>query len=336
MILLTGGAGYIGSHMLFELLTANYEVVVLDNLCNSNMTAINRVQQMTGKACHFVEGDIRDAGCLTDLFNQYAIDAVLHFAGLKSVGESVAQPLRYFDNNITGSLVLLKAMQSAQVKRIVFSSSATVYGDPAELPITESTPTSMPTNPYGYTKLAVEQMMMQLVDSDPSWSVAALRYFNPVGAHSSGQIGEDPKGIPNNLLPYIAQVAVGRLQQLSVFGADYNTPDGTGVRDYIHVVDLVKGHLAALTYITANLGYHIWNLGTGEGYSVLDMVRAFEKANNIDIPYKLEPRRAGDIAACYADPNKAIAELNWQAELGLEQMMADTWHWQRTNPHGYS
>lgn len=336
MILLTGGAGYIGSHMLYELLEANYKVIVLDNLCNSSVEAVRRIESITNKSCSFIEGDIRDRKLLKEVFDKYDIDSVLHFAGLKAVGESTEKPLIYFDNNIKGSLTLLEAMKDANVRKIVFSSSATVYGNPEKLPITESCPTSMPTNPYGYTKLAIEQMMTQLVKSDPSWSVAALRYFNPVGAHSSGQIGEDPKDIPNNLLPYIAQVAVGRRKQLSIFGSDYKTHDGTGVRDYIHVVDLVKGHLAALDYIREHTGYHIWNLGTGQGYSVLDMVKAFEEANSIMIPYELVPRRPGDIAACYADPHKAERELDWKAELDIHDMMTDTWRWQSANPEGYS
>ncbi|MGO2232206.1 UDP-glucose 4-epimerase GalE [Psychrobacter sp.] len=335
MILLTGGAGYIGSHMLCELLEANYEVIVLDNLSNSNVEAIKRVESLTKKSCTFVEGDIRDRQLLDDIFSKYNIDSVLHFAGLKAVGESAEKPLMYFDNNISGSLVLLEAMQTAAVKRIVFSSSATVYGDPEQLPITEDCPTSMPTNPYGYTKLIVEQMMMQLVQSDSSWSVAALRYFNPVGAHSSGLIGEDPQGIPNNLLPYIAQVGVGRRDKLSVYGGDYDTHDGTGVRDYIHVVDLAKGHLSALDYITDKTGYFVWNLGTGNGFSVLDMVQAFEKASGKKIPYQVVDRREGDIAACFADPQKAAVELGWTTQKNIDDMMEDTWRWQSQNPQGY-
>lgn len=337
MILLTGGSGYIGSHMLYELLKANSDVLVLDNLSNSSIEAINRVQRLAGKEAIFIQGDVRDAELLDVIFSEYSIQSVLHFAGLKAVGESVEQPLRYFDNNVTGSLNLLQAMKKNNIKRIVFSSSATVYGDPTPdlLPLTEKTPTAMPTNPYGYTKLVVEKMMQQLVTSDPSWSIGVLRYFNPVGAHKSGQIGEDPKGIPNNLLPYIAQIAVGRREKLSVFGDDYDTHDGTGVRDYIHVVDLAKGHLAALNYLNQNTGFHIWNLGTGTGYSVLDMVKAFEEANQITILYEISPRRAGDIAACYADPQKAKNDLGWSAELGLNDMMLDTWRWQKANPNGY-
>lgn len=335
MILLTGGAGYIGSHMLCELLEANHEVIVLDNLSNSSVEAVKRVESLTNKHCTFIEGDIRDRQLLDDIFSQHSIDSVLHFAGLKAVGESAEKPLMYFENNITGSLVLLEAMKAANVKKIVFSSSATVYGDPEQLPITEDCPTSMPTNPYGYTKLAVEQMMMQLVQSDPAWSVAALRYFNPVGAHESGMIGEDPQGIPNNLLPYIAQVSVGRRDKLSVYGGDYDTHDGTGVRDYIHVVDLVKGHLCALDYIADKTGYFVWNLGTGNGFSVLDMVQAFEKASGRDIPYQVVDRREGDIAACFADPQKAAVELGWTTHKTIDDMMSDTWRWQSKNPQGY-
>lgn len=336
MILLTGGAGYIGSHMLCELLEADYDVIVLDNLSNSSIEAVKRVELLTSKACIFVEGDIRDRALLDKIFQQYNIDSVLHFAGLKAVGESAEKPLMYFENNITGSLTLLEAMKDASVKKMVFSSSATVYGDPEQLPITEDCPTSMPTNPYGYTKLAVEQMMMQLVKSDSSWSVAALRYFNPVGAHESGSIGEDPQGIPNNLLPYIAQVAVGRRDKLSVYGDDYDTHDGTGVRDYIHVVDLAKGHLRALDYIADKTGYFVWNLGTGNGFSVLDMVKAFEKASGKTIPYQIVDRRDGDIAACYADPKKAASELNWKTQKNIDDMMTDTWRWQSQNPEGYN
>lgn len=335
MILLTGGAGYIGSHMLCELLEANHDVIILDNLSNSSVEAVKRVESLTNKHCTFIEGDIRDRQLLDDIFSQHSIDSVLHFAGLKAVGESAEKPLMYFENNITGSLVLLEAMKAANVKKIVFSSSATVYGDPEQLPITEDCPTSMPTNPYGYTKLAVEQMMMQLVQSDPAWSVAALRYFNPVGAHSSGMIGEDPQGIPNNLLPYIAQVGVGRRDKLSVYGGDYDTHDGTGVRDYIHVVDLAKGHLCALDYVADKTGYFVWNLGTGNGFSVLDMVQAFEKASGRDIPYQIVDRREGDIAACYADPQKAAVELGWTTQKTIDDMMNDTWRWQRQNPQGY-
>lgn len=335
MILLTGGAGYIGSHMLLELLEAGHDVLVFDNLSNSSVESLHRVQNLTGKKATFIEGDIRDKHLLKQVFSEYPIESVLHFAGLKAVGESVGNPQLYFDNNIAGSLCLFETMQKAHVKKLVFSSSATVYGDPEKLPITENTPTAMPTNPYGYTKLAIEQMLTQIVAANPDWQVAALRYFNPVGAHKSGMIGEDPQGIPNNLLPYISQVAVGKLKELAVFSDDYDTPDGTGIRDYIHVVDLAKGHVAALNYLEQHTGYHVWNLGTGTGYSVLDMVKAFEKASGVNIPYSIQPRRAGDIAACYADPAKAKKELGWCAEKNLDDMMQDTWRWQKNNPNGY-
>jgi len=336
MILLTGGAGYIGSHMLLELLKADYEVVVLDNLSNSSIESIKRVEQLTNKTCVFIEGDIRDTVCLTNIFTHYSIDSVLHFAGLKAVGESTENPLLYFDNNISGSLQLLQSMQQFGVNKLVFSSSATVYGEPEQLPISEDCPMAMPTNPYGYTKMVVEQMLMQLVKSNPNWSVAALRYFNPVGAHESGLVGEDPNGIPNNLLPYIAQVAVSKREQLSVYGDDYATHDGTGVRDYIHVMDLVRGHLCALDYIANKAGYFVWNLGSGTGYSVLDMVHAFEQASDQKIPYQIVERRGGDIASCYADPTKALKELDWSTRKTIEDMMQDTWRWQQMNPNGYT
>ena len=336
MILLTGGAGYIGSHMLLRLLESNHKVVVLDNLSNSSDESIKRVEALSNNKCDFIKGDIRDNKCLNDIFNNYDIDSVLHFAGLKAVGESTSKPVLYFDNNINGSLQLLQFMQQFNVKKMVFSSSATVYGDPDKLPISEDCPMSMPTNPYGYTKMVVEQMLMQIVKSDPTWSVAALRYFNPVGAHKSGMIGEDPNGIPNNLLPYIAQVAVGKRDKLSVYGDDYDTHDGTGVRDYIHVMDLVEGHLSALDYIAKNQGYHVWNLGTGSGYSVLDMVKAFEKASNTKVPYQIADKREGDIASCYADATKAHKQLNWSTQRSVEDMMQDTWRWQTQNPNGYN
>lgn len=342
-ILVTGGAGYIGSHTLVELLQANYQVVVLDNLCNSQPEALHRVEQITGKPIPFVQGDIRDAKLLDTLFAEHIFDAVIHFAGLKAVGESVEQPLKYFDNNVTGSLNLLEAMQKAGVHRIVFSSSATVYGEAEEMPIRESTPLQRPTNPYGRSKFMVEEIMRDLAESDTNWSIGLLRYFNPVGAHKSGLIGEDPFGIPNNLVPFISQVAVGRRKQLAVYGNDYDTHDGTGVRDYIHVVDLAKGHLAALSFLLQesdlqqrNKGAHVWNLGTGNGYSVLDVVQAFEQASQVDIPYQMQARRAGDIAVCYADPQKALQELGWQAQYDLERMMQDTWRWQQQNPAGYA
>jgi UDP-glucose 4-epimerase len=335
MILLTGGAGYIGSHTTLALLLAGHDVVVLDNLCNSSAESLKRVAQLAGRALVFVEGDIRDRAVLDRLFAEYSVDAVLHFAGLKAVGESVAHPLRYYDNNVHGSQVLLQACADAGVFNVVFSSSATVYGEPAQMPISEACPVDQPTNPYGRSKLMVEDMLRDVAASDPRWRIAILRYFNPVGAHESGQIGEDPNGIPNNLLPFIAQVAVGKLPELAVFGSDYPTPDGTGVRDYIHVVDLAEGHLRALEALRIRSGTHVWNLGTGYGYSVLDMVHAFEAASGKSVPYRIAPRRPGDIASCYADPAKAERELGWKAQRGLDEMMRDTWRWQSMNPGGY-
>ena len=335
-ILLTGGAGYIGSHTALEFLEAGFDVVVYDNLCNSSPEALRRVQALTGRELVFVQGDIRDRAALDALFKRHDIDAVVHFAGLKAVGESVQKPLLYYDNNIGGSVILFEAMQAAGVKTIVFSSSATVYGDPASVPIREDFPVGGTTNPYGTSKLFIEKILQDLAIADPDWRVALLRYFNPVGAHASGQIGEDPRGIPNNLMPYITQVAVGRREALSVFGDDYSTPDGTGVRDYIHVVDLAKGHVKAVQKLADGSGVNIWNLGTGQGYSVLDMVKAMEKAVGKPIAYKIAPRRAGDIAQCYADPAKALAELGWRAEKGLEAMCADAWRWQSMNPNGYT
>ncbi|CAM5782003.1 UDP-glucose 4-epimerase GalE [Castellaniella caeni] len=334
-LLITGGAGYIGSHTVLELLSAGQDVLVLDNLCNSSRTALDRVAQLTGRTPGFIQGDVRDRALLDQLFAQQHISAVIHFAGLKAVGESVREPLRYYDNNVTGTLALCAAMAAAGVYRLVFSSSATVYGTPARVPIDETCPTGQPTNPYGRSKLMVEHVLQDLAATDPRWAIALLRYFNPVGAHASGQIGEDPHGIPNNLLPYISQVAVGRLKEVAVFGSDYPTPDGTGVRDYIHVVDLALGHLAALDYLDGHPGAHVWNLGTGTGYSVLEMIHAFEAACGRAIPYALAPRRAGDIAACWSDPAKAQRELGWRAQRGLAQMMADTWRWQSGNPDGY-
>lgn len=335
MILLTGGAGYIGSHTTIALLQAGYEVVVLDNLCNSSPESLKRVAQLAGREPALVEGDIRDRAALDRVFTNHAIDAVLHFAGLKAVRESVAQPLRYYDNNVHGSQVLLQACADAGVFDFVFSSSATVYGEPAQMPISEACPVGQPTNPYGRSKLMVEDMLRDVAASDPRWRIAILRYFNPVGAHESGLVGEDPNGIPNNLLPYIAQVAVGKMTELAVFGNDYPTPDGTGVRDYIHVVDLAEGHLRALEALQTRSGAHVWNLGTGQGYSVLDMVRAFEAASGKPVPYRVAPRRPGDIATCYADPAKAERELGWKVRRGLDQMMRDAWRWQRMNPDGY-
>lgn len=335
MILVTGGAGYIGSHTSLALLQAGYDVVLLDNLCNSSSESLKRVAQLAGRAPVFVQGDIRDRVVLDSLFAEHSIHAVLHFAGLKAVGESVAQPLRYYDNNVHGSQVLLQAMADAGVFSFVFSSSATVYGEPAQMPISETCPVGQPTNPYGRSKLMVEDMLRDLATANPRWRIAILRYFNPVGAHESGLIGEDPNGIPNNLLPYIAQVAVGKLPELAVFGNDYPTHDGTGVRDYIHVVDLAEGHLRALDALETRTGAHVWNLGTGQGYSVLDMVRAFEDASGKPVPYRIDPRRPGDIATCYSDPSKAERELGWKAKRGLPEMMRDAWRWQQMNPNGY-
>ena len=334
-ILVTGGAGYIGSHTLVELLNTGQQVLVLDNLSNASVASLARVAEITGKQPEFIEGDIRDAALLDRLFAEHSIDSVVHFAGLKAVGESVEQPLRYYDNNVNGTLVLVNAMQKAGVFKLVFSSSATVYGEPQQMPITEQFAVGGTTNPYGTSKLMVEQILQDVAKSDERWSIALLRYFNPVGAHDSGLIGEDPNGIPNNLLPYISQVAVGRLKQLSVFGDDYPTPDGTGVRDYIHVVDLALGHLKALQRIEQHAGVSIYNLGTGHGYSVLDMVKAFEQASGQAVPFNISPRRAGDIAECWAGPAKALAELGWKAERGLEQMMVDAWRWQSQNPEGF-
>jgi len=334
-ILVTGGAGYIGSHTVLQLLEQDYGVVVLDNLCNASPESLRRVEGLTGKSVTFVQGDIRDTAVLDGIFSEHSIFAVIHFAGLKAVGESVAKPLSYYENNVYGTLTLCKAMQKHNVKNIVFSSSATVYGDPASLPLSEDMSTGHPTNPYGMSKLMVEHMLSDLYVSNDEWNIVLLRYFNPVGAHKSGQIGEDPNGIPNNLMPYISQVATGKLQQLSVFGDDYDTADGTGVRDYIHVVDLANGHLKALDRLNLNMGLDKYNLGTGQGYSVLEMIAAFEKGSGKKVPYKVAPRRSGDVAACYADPTKAAQELNWNADKGLEDMCADTWNWQSQNPTGY-
>ena len=336
MILVTGGAGFIGSHTLVELLNAGHEVLVLDNLSNAHPESLRRVEGITGKPVPFVEGDIRDAALLKRVFGEYPIKAVVHFAGLKAVGESVQQPLKYYSNNVHGSEVLLQAMQDAGVFQFVFSSSATVYGEPAEIPITEQCPLARPTNPYGRSKLMVEDILRDLAISDVRWRVALLRYFNPVGAHESGLIGEDPNGIPNNLLPFIAQVAIGKRDKLSVFGGDYDTPDGTGVRDYIHVVDLALGHVKALEFLANQTGVHTWNLGTGKGYSVLEMAAAFARVNNVDVPYEVVPRRAGDIATCYSSADKAAQELGWKAERDLEQMMQDAWRWQTKNPNGFA
>ncbi|MNZ37072.1 UDP-glucose 4-epimerase [compost metagenome] len=334
-IMVTGGAGYIGSHTTLELLETGFQVLILDNLCNSSAESLRRIERICGKAPVFVQGDIRDTAMLDSVFAEHRIDAVLHFAGLKAVGESVQKPLDYYANNVAGSLNLCQAMARAGVFHLVFSSSATVYGEPERMPISEHTPTSTPTNPYGRSKLMVEEMLKDLALSDPRWSIALLRYFNPVGAHESGLIGENPNGIPNNLLPYISQVGIGKLKELAVFGNDYSTHDGTGVRDYIHVVDLADGHLKALQAISNQNGAYVWNLGTGTGYSVLEMVKAFEQASGMSIPYRIAPRRPGDIAECWADPSKAARELGWQARRGLEEMMLDTWRWQSGNPQGY-
>lgn len=335
-VLLTGGAGYIGSHTAVQMLQAGFNVLVLDNLSNSSLESLKRVEQITGKTLTFIQGDIRDRACLDELFLQYKVQSVVHFAGLKAVGESVQQPLRYYDNNIAGTINLCEAMAAAQVFKLVFSSSATVYGEPKSMPIHEGMPTGNTTNPYGTSKLMVEQILQDMVHADARWHVARLRYFNPVGAHNSGLIGEDPNGIPNNLLPYISQVAVGKLEKLSVFGSDYPTKDGTGVRDYIHVVDLANGHLAALNYLEQHAGCHVWNLGTGNGYSVLEMIQAFEQAAGVAVPYHVVQRRSGDIAECWANPEKAARELNWQAQYSLQDMMQDTWRWQKNNPKGYA
>ena len=334
-ILITGGAGYIGSHTALELLNEGYDVVVYDNLCNSSRESLRRVEELTGKQIRFYEGDVQDEKALTDMFKEQRIDAVIHCAALKAVGESVQKPLEYYQNNISGTLTLLKVMREVGVKNIVFSSSATVYGSPEEMPITEACPKGQCTNPYGWTKSMMEQIMSDVQKADPSWNVILLRYFNPVGAHKSGRIGEDPKGIPNNLMPYISQVAVGKLEKLGVFGNDYDTPDGTGVRDYIHVVDLAIGHVKAINYIFTDPGLDVINLGTGQGYSVLDMVKAFSRACGKEIPYEIKPRREGDIAMCYADPSKAARVLGWKAERGLDEMCEDTWRWQSQNPNGY-
>jgi UDP-glucose 4-epimerase len=327
MILITGGTGYIGSHTVVELMQAGFEVLIVDNFSNSKATVLERIERIVGRRPGFVEADVRDRESMRTLFANYRFDAVIHFAGLKSVGESVAQPLRYYDNNIHGSLVLFEAMAEAGVKTLVFSSSATVYGDPHEVPIREDFPLSA-TNPYGRSKLIIEEILGDIAFADASWHIALLRYFNPVGAHESGLIGEDPNGIPNNLMPYIAKVAVGALDELSVFGSDYPTQDGTGVRDYIHVVDLARGHLAALKALTVSPGVLKVNLGTGQGYSVLDVVRAFEVASGRKVPYRIVGRRRGDIAACYADPSLAKTLLGWQAQYGINEMCRDAWRWQ--------
>lgn len=335
-ILVTGGAGYIGSHTCLELLAAGFEVVALDNLSNSSRVAVERVAELAGRPLPFVEADIRDRAALDSVFRSAPFHAVIHFAGLKAVGESVEKPLEYFDNNVGGTVTLLLAMREAGVKTIAFSSSCTVYGDPASVPIREDFPVGAVTNPYGRSKLVVEQVLGDTAASDPEWSVGLLRYFNPVGAHESGRIGEDPAGIPNNLMPFVSQVAVGRRDHLRVFGGDYPTPDGTGVRDYIHVVDLALGHVRALEKLAGLRGVNVWNLGTGRGCSVLEVVRAFEAASGRAVPYRIVPRRPGDIAQTWADPSKAAAELGWKATRDLAAMCADSWRWQSSNPHGYA
>ena len=334
-ILVTGGAGYIGSHTCVELLNAGHQVTVYDNFCNSHPESLARVERITGKKLGLVRGDVRDRAALVAALRESGADAVIHFAGLKAVGESVAEPLSYYDNNVTGTLRLLEAMEECAVKTLVFSSSATVYGDPQRLPLSEDHPLSA-TNPYGRSKLMVEDILRDLYASDPSWRLGLLRYFNPVGAHPSGLIGEDPQGVPNNLLPYVAQVAAGRREFLNVWGDDYATPDGTGVRDYLHVVDLAQGHLKALSRLQQHAECLTVNLGTGIGYSVLDMVRAFEQASGRPVPYRIAARRPGDIAACYADPKLALELLGWRAERGLDAMCVDTWRWQSANPQGFA
>ncbi len=335
-VLVTGGLGYIGSHTCVQMLEAGITPVIVDNLCNANVEVLNRIETIAGARPQFYEGDIRDETFLDTVFAQQNINAVIHFAGLKAVGESVAKPLEYYDNNVNGTLVLLRAMRKADVKSIIFSSSATVYGDPEVVPITENSPTGNTTNPYGTSKWMVERCLQDLLVSDPTWSATLLRYFNPVGAHPSGLMGEDPKGIPNNLMPFIAQVAVGRREKLSVFGDDYSTPDGTGVRDYIHVMDLADGHIAALKAVSQKDGLHIFNLGTGKGTSVLEMVKAFADASGNPVPYEICPRRPGDIAECWASTDKAAQELNWKATRTVVDMTQDSWRWQSNNPDGYA
>ena len=334
-VLVTGGAGYIGSHTCVELLNCGHSVVVIDNLCNSNPKSLERVQEITGKEVIFYAGDVRDEALLRRIFTAHSIDCVIHFAGLKAVGESVAQPWRYYDNNLNATLVLTKVMEAVGVKKLIFSSSATVYTADNEMPLRENSRTGGCTNPYGWTKYMTEKILAGLAAADPEWSVVLLRYFNPIGAHASGLIGEDPRGIPNNLMPYITQVAVGCREKLSIYGNDYDTHDGTGVRDYIHVVDLARGHVAAVSYADRNTGCEVFNLGTGTGYSVLDMVESFVAANQVAVPYKIVERRPGDIATCYADPSKSAMVLGWKAEKMLTDMCRDSWNWQSKNPNGY-
>ena len=335
-ILVTGGAGFIGSHTCVELLNAGYDVVIVDNLYNASEKAVERVKEITGKDLKFYKVDIRDREGLNEVFDKEDVESVIHFAGLKAVGESVQKPLEYYENNIGGTITLCDVMRNHGLKDIIFSSSATVYGDQEFIPITEECPKGTCTNPYGWTKWMLEQILTDLHTADPEWNVVLLRYFNPIGAHKSGMIGEDPKGIPNNLMPYITQVAIGKLERLGVFGDDYDTHDGTGVRDYIHVVDLAVGHVRAVEKLREKEGVSVYNLGTGNGYSVLDMVKAFGKACGKEIPYEIKPRRAGDIATCYCDASKAKEELHWEAERGLEEMCEDSWRWQSQNPNGYA
>ncbi|MCR5427826.1 MAG: UDP-glucose 4-epimerase GalE [Lachnospiraceae bacterium] len=334
-ILVTGGAGYIGSHTVVELYNAGYEAVIVDNLSNSSRESLKRVEELTGKQIKFYEADIRDRQAMDRLFEENKIDSVIHFAGLKAVGESTVKPIEYYDNNIGGTLTLVQSMRDHGVKNIVFSSSATVYGDPAFVPITEECPKGVCTNPYGWTKSMLEQILTDMQKADKEWNVILLRYFNPIGAHKSGRIGENPNGIPNNLMPYITQVAIGKLDHLSVFGNDYKTHDGTGVRDYIHVVDLALGHVKAIKKLADNPGTRVYNLGTGVGYSVLDLVNAFEKVTGVKVPYVITARRPGDIDACYSDATRAKEELGWQAQYGIEDMCRDAWNWQSKNPNGF-
>ena len=334
-ILVTGGAGYIGSHTCVELLNAGHDVIVFDNLSNSSEESLRRVQKLANRSLVFVQGDIRDANALDQLFKSHEIEAVIHFAGLKAVGESQEKPLIYFDNNIAGSIQLVKAMEKAGIFTLVFSSSATVYDEINISPLNENMPTGIPSNNYGYTKLIVEQLLQKLSLANPKWSIALLRYFNPVGAHKSGQIGEDPQGIPNNLMPYVTQVAVGRREKLSIYGNDYDTVDGTGVRDYIHVVDLANAHLCALNNRLSKQGCRVWNIGTGNGCSVLEVKDTFEKVNGVSVAFEFAPRRSGDVAISFADNTRAITELGWQPQYTLEDMLADSWHWQKKNPNGY-
>ncbi len=335
-VLVTGGAGYIGSHTVLEVLNAGYEAVVVDNLSNSSRESLNRVEKITGKKVTFYHADIRDREALDRIFEAEQIDSCIHFAGLKAVGESVAKPWEYYENNISGTLVLLDVMRQHHVKNIIFSSSATVYGDPDQVPVTEESEKKSCTNPYGWTKSMLEQILTDIQKADPEWNVVLLRYFNPIGAHPSGLIGEDPAGIPNNLMPYVTQVAVGRREYLNVYGNDYDTPDGTGVRDYIHVVDLAEGHVAALKKLSENCGLRLYNLGTGHGCSVLDVVHAFEEATGVTIPYRFAPRRPGDIAANYSDASKAFREMGWKTKRGIREMCEDSWRWQKMNPNGYA